>query len=256
MRVIVVDDENIILQMEANMIKNILPQAQVEMFIGMDESIEFVRENAIDIAFLDINLEAGNGIKLAKALQEMYPQINIIFCTGYSEYSLEALELYCSAYLMKPITEEKIKAALKKLRYPISDKVERLYIKCFGNFEVTYNGTPIKFRYGKTKEMLAYLIDRKGAVLSIKEIMAAICEEDDKESFMRNVKADLINTFQLLGIDQILTQDRGKIGVKPEKIDCDYYDYLSGNKGSFRGEYMSQYSFAEGTLANIHDASL
>ena len=186
-----------------------------------------------------------------KKLQKQYPETNIIFCTGYSEYSLDALELYCSAYLMKPITEEKLKEALRRLRYPISEKVSKLYVQCFGNFEVLYENQSIKFRYGKTKELFAYLIDRGGAALSIKEIMAAICEKDDKESYMRNRKTDLINTFQLLGIDQVLMQERGNIGVKKEKIDCDYYDYLAGERDKFRGEYMSQFSFAEATLAQM-----
>lgn len=251
MNVIVVDDERLTLQMEGSMIQNLLPDAQVEIFSNMEDSQEYAKENPIDIAFLDINMEAGNGIELAKKLQIQYSETNIIFCTGYSEYSLDALELYCSAYLMKPITEEKLKEALIRLRYPVSEKVSKLYVQCFGNFEVLYENQPIKFRYGKTKELFAYLIDRGGAALSIKEIMAAICEKDDKESYMRNMKTDLINTFRLLGIDQVLMQERGKIGVKKEKIDCDYYDYLAGERDKFRGEYMSQFSFAEGTLAQM-----
>lgn len=249
MNVIVVDDERIILQTETIMIKKLLQDANVESFSNMEETLEYARNNSIAIAFLDINLEAGSGMKLARELQELYPEVNIIFCTGYAEYSLEALELYCSAYLMKPITEEKLEAAMKKLRYTVSNKVENLLVSCFGNFEVTYKGIPIKFKYGKTKQMFAYLIDRKGAVVSTKEIMAAICEDDEKESYMRNIKEDLINTFRLLGIEQALVQEWGKIGVNKDKIDCDYYDYLQGNKQRFHGEYMSQYSFGEETLA-------
>lgn len=251
MNIIVVDDESIILKMESAMIQNLLPDADVMAFSDMDVATEYAKNNAIDIAFLDINLEAGNGLKLAESIQKLYPEVNIIFCTGYSEYSLDALDMYCSAYLMKPITEEKLKSAIKKLRYPISDKVSYLYVKCFGNFEITYKGLPIKFKYAKTKELIAYLIDRKGAVLGIKEIMAAICEEDGKESYIRNIKADLINTFRLLGIDRVLIQERGKIGINKEYISCDYYEYLEGNRDKFNGEYMNQYSFGELTLAGL-----
>lgn len=251
MRIIVVDDERIILQMEASMVQNLLPEAQVEMFSDVEECLEYASNNYIDIAFLDINLEAGNGLELAKQLQKSYPKINIIFCTGYSEYSLDALELYCSAYLMKPISEDGLKNALLKLRYPVSEKIENFCVNCFGNFEILYKNKPVRFKYAKTKEMFAYLIDRKGAVLSVKEIMSAISEADYKESYFRNMKADLINTFRLLGIEQALVQDKGKIGINREKINCDYFDYLNGDKGKFHGEYMSQYSFGEATLANM-----
>lgn len=249
MNVMVVDDERIILQTETIMIRKLLQDAKVESFSNMEDALGYARSNSVAIAFLDINLEAGSGMKLARELQDMYPEVNIIFCTGYAEYSLEALELYCSGYLMKPITEEKLKGALRRLRYGVSEKVENFVVNCFGNFEVTYNGTPVKFKYGKTKQLFAYLIDRKGAVVGIKEIMAAICEDDEKESYIRNLKADLINTFRLLGIDQVLVQEWGKIGVNKDKINCDYYDYLQGNKQKFHGEYMSQYSFGEETLA-------
>ena len=251
MQVIVVDDENVILQTETAMIRSILPKATVEAFSSMEEAMTYVTDSPVDIAFLDINLEAGDGLELAKKLQELYPQVNIIFCTGYSEYSMEALELYCSAYLMKPITEAKLKKALEKLRYPVREAAEGLYVRCFGNFDVLFNGEPVRFKYGKTKELLAYLVDRCGAVLGIRELMAAIFEEDDKESYMRNIKADLVGTFRSLGIENVLVQKRGQIGVNTEKLHCDYYDYLNGKSKNFRGEYMAQYSFAEATLARL-----
>lgn len=190
MNVMVVDDERIILQTETIMIRKLLQNAKVESFSNMEDALDYARNNSVAIAFLDINLEAGSGMKLARELQDMYPEVNIIFCTGYAEYSLEALELYCSGYLMKPVTEEKLKGALRRLRYGVSEKVENFVVNCFGNFEVIYNGTPVKFKYGKTKQLFAYLIDRKGAVVGIREIMAAICEDDEKESYIRNLKAD------------------------------------------------------------------
>lgn len=251
MNVIIVDDENLILQMETSIVKKVLENANVESFFNMKDALEYAKNTQIDIAFLDINLEVGSGLELAKKLQKLNEKVNIIFCTGYSEYSLDALELYCSAYLMKPLTKDKVIKALKKLRYDVSEKDKDLFIRCFGNFEAFYKGEPIKFKHKKTKEMLAFLIDRNGALLSFKEIMVGIFEEDGKDSYLRNLKSDLIMTFGLLGLENIFAQDWGKIGVIPDKINCDYYDYLNGDKDKFKGEYMSQYSFAETTFANL-----
>ena len=99
--------------------------------------------------------------------------------------------------------------------------------------------------------MLAYLIDRSGAMLSNRDIMAVLFEKDDKESYMRNIKADLVATFRTLGIEDSLVLEWGKIGIKVENLHCDYYDYLNGKKDAFHGEYMTQYSFAEATLARL-----
>lgn len=248
MNVVVVDDERLVLTAETSAIKRVLPDADVQSFQKSRDAVQYAKDNKIDIAFLDINIKGVTGLQLAEKLQAYNPNINIIFCTGYSEYSLEAHDLYCSAYLMKPVTDEKLIKALENLRHPLSKKLKGLRVQCFGNFEVYMNGEPIKFKNKKTKELFAYLIDRHGATASTKEIMTALYEENDKESYIRNLRADLNHTFDELGLSKALVHSGGDVGVNIEKIDCDYYDYLDGNKSLFRGEYMSQYSFVEKTL--------
>lgn len=248
MNVIVVDDERIVLAAETAAVKRGLPDADVYSFQKANEAITFAEETKIDIAFLDINIKGITGIELAKKLQKTNPKINVVFCTGYSEYSLDAHELYCSAYLMKPITDEKLNKALDNLRYPVSRKIKGLKVKCFGNFEAYIDGSPIKFKHKKTKELFAYLIDRCGATVSTKEMMTVLYEEGSKESYVRNLRSDLNNTFVSLSIGDVLVRNGGDIGVNEKIIDCDYYDYLDGNKSLFHGEYMSQYSFTEETL--------
>lgn len=251
MNAIVVDDERIILTTEAKKITRVLPDATITPFQNAREAITYAEQTKVDIAFLDINMLGMTGLELAEKLSSFNPKINIIFCTGYSEYSLDALDMYCSGYLMKPITEEAIQKALSKLRYPIDDEQKLIKVQCFGNFDVFKDGQPVKFKNSKTKELFAYLIDRKGATISTKEMVVALFEDDDKVSYVRNLRADLHDTFDALGVGDVLLREGNNIGVDVKKIDCDYYDYLAGNKGLFKGEYMSQYSLGEDTLAQL-----
>lgn len=248
MNVVVVDDERIVLSAETLAIKRVIPDASIHSFQKVNDAIQFAERNKVDIAFLDINIKGITGIELAKKLQSSNPRINIIFCTGYSEYSLDAIELYCSDYLMKPITDEKIQRALDNLRFPLSEKIKGLKVQCFGDFEVYKDGIPIKFRHKKTKELFAYLIDRNGATISTKEMAVALYESDGKESSVRNLRSDLNSTLVELGLGDVLVRNGADIGVDAKMIDCDYYDYLDGQKNLFNGEYMSQYSFSENTL--------
>lgn len=248
MKILVVDDEPIALRKLIRLINEAEPSAECESFNFAEDALGFIKTTKIDIAFLDIQMQDMNGLKLAEELQKDNPKINIIFCTGYSEYSLDAHNLFCSAYLMKPITDEKIAKALENLRYPVSSKLAGLFVQCFGNFEVYKDGTPIKFKHKKTKELFAYLIDRRGASVSTKEIMAVLYEENDRESYVRNLRADLNNTFEMLGLSEALVHSGGDVGVNQKQIDCDYYSFLDGQKELFQGEYMTQYSFAEKTL--------
>ena len=67
-------------------------------------------------------------------------------------------------------------------------------------------------------------------------------------TYLSKVKKDLLNTLKQAGVDDCLKISWGKYSVIPDKIVCDYYDYLNGNPEGVRaynGEYMSQYSWGE-----------
>ena len=100
----------------------------------------------------------------------------------------------CSAYLLKPITEEKIRNAAANLRYPVFDE-KRVELRCFGNFEAFCDGSPIQFKYNRTKELLAYLTDRNGTRCSMKERSAVLFENDQHRSYMYQIRLDLVNTL-------------------------------------------------------------
>jgi len=78
-----------------------------------------VRENSCEIAFLDIKMRGMTGIELARQLKDIQGDINIIFVTGFSEYSLNAFRLYASDYLLKPATPDAVRQALGHLRTPV-----------------------------------------------------------------------------------------------------------------------------------------
>lgn len=250
-QVIVVDDERIILTVEAAVVRKVLPNAEIAAFRSAEDAMAYAADRQIDIAFLDINMEGYTGLELAKILQAGNPKCNIIFCTGYAEYAIDAYSLYAGAYLMKPISEEAVAEAVSKLRFPIQEKQHRIRIQCFGSFEAYCDEAPIRFKYVRTKELLALLIDRRGALLNSNEIMAAIFGDEMKDSYVRNLKADLATTFQRLGVEDVLILQKGLIGIRRELVECDYYAYLDGEKNLFHGEYMTQYSFGEETLGYL-----
>ena len=63
-----------------------------------------------------------------------------------------------------------------------------------------------------------------------------------------SVAQDLLDTFDGAGCGQVIVHQRGKLAIDPAQIDCDYYDWRDGRSRAvnlYRGEYMSQYSWAE-----------
>lgn len=250
MNILLVDDEMPALNELNDAVREAMPDSTIYDFSKASEAMEFIKTTQIDIAFLDINMRFMDGITMAKKINELYPMCNIIFCTGYTEYALEAHDVYCSGYLLKPVSCEKVKEALKHLRYlpPLENK--RIEIKCFGNFDVLCDDKPIAFKYKKTRELLAYLVDRNGAEVTTQEIMAIIFDKPN-ESYFSNLRLDLINTFKNLGVSEVIYSKYGRMSLQRNNIKCDYFDYLDGKNNLFHGEYMSQFSFAEETKASL-----
>lgn len=250
MNVIMVDDELLNLENLEYVVGKVLPNAERTCFQKASRVLPYAQSHQIDIAFLDINMRGIDGITIAKIIQDQWPKANIIFCTGFSEYAIDALNLNCSGYLMKPVTEEKVRDAVKHLRFPVEPD-KRVSIRCFGNFEVLCDGKPIGFKYNRTKELLAYLVDRNGISVSLKEMAAVLFEDDQHRSYMYQIRLDLVNTLVELGVDDILVQSRGYLGIDREKVSCDYFDYLDKKITPPVQEYMTQFSFSEATYASI-----
>lgn len=258
---IAVDDEKLARERLVTIVKNAVDGCEVESFSGGNAAFEYAQNNHVDVAFLDIEMRGMNGIELAKKLKAHDPKINIIFVTGYSEYALESYALHASGYLQKPVTEEAVRNEISQLRYPIEyDNKEKgkIFAKCFGNFEVFCNDEPMKFERAKTKELFAYLIDRRGAAISVAEICSVLWEDDDDDkkvaSYCRNLVADLTNTLKKYGHSEVFNKAKNAYSVAVDSICCDYYDYLADDANAVRafcGEYMSQYPWGEYTLANM-----
>ena len=117
--IILVEDEPVILTGFVHILNDALPEAQIFGFREGAEALSFAAANRIAVAFLDVELSGESGLELAKKLLDINPRTNIIFLTGHTEYTAEALNMHCSGYLLKPLTGEKIQHEMAYLRYPV-----------------------------------------------------------------------------------------------------------------------------------------
>ena len=248
MKVLLVDDEELQLIRIENIIKKLMPNEEILSYTNPNKAYEDNIDNKIDIAFLDIEMPQINGITLAKRLKKHNPEINIIFCTAYDNYAVNAYNIHASGYVLKPANENKIKAELEALRYkPENLNVERLLqVKCFGSFEVFKDGVPLKFHRQKSKELFAYLVDREGVSINMNELNAILWDED-KNSYLRNLISDIQDTLKEVGASDVFVKRHNECFVDMSKIYCDAYEYKNNNPDAirmYRGEYMIQYPWA------------
>lgn len=259
MNIIAVDDEKLALDVLVDSIRKTAPDDRVTGFRRPAEALDFLRENICGVAFLDIKMRGMTGLELARQLKDVQGDINIVFVTGYSEYTMDAFRLYASDYLLKPATPEAVRQALEHLRTPVRpEQKKRVRFQCFGNFEVFVDNRPLVFSRARAKEVLAYLVDRKGASVTMGELMTVIWEDgvdsSSRQSNLRNLIADLKSVLSDAGAGDILLKSRNSIAIDCALADCDYYDFLNQIPyavNAYHGEYMAQYSWAEITTATL-----
>lgn len=261
MKILAVDDERLGLEILVETIKEAEPEAEIVSFRSPLKALEYVKENDFYIAFLDIMMPKMTGIELAQNIKIIKPSAHIVFATGFDEYMGAAFNLHANGYVQKPVTAEKVKAeieAIKLLNGPVKESKNDsngLKFQCFGNFECFFNDTPVHFKYDKTKEVLAYIVSRRGALCSNAEIMLNVWDDDaDHESYLRGIRKDMVDCFKDLGLPELIVVQRGKIGVNTAQVKCDFYDFMAGDAvaiNSYQGEFMSQYSWSEITNAEL-----
>ena len=215
------------------------------------------RGEALSYAFLDIQMRGMSGIEVARQLKALHPKVAIFFCTAYSDYAMDAFGLCAKGYLLKPVMAEDIERVLDEMVEGWSDACDppakEIRIQTFGNFGVFLNNTMLTFEREKAKELLAYLVDRHGSPVTTEQI-AIILWEDVYDRKLKNkttaVISSLRSTLRKNGLESILIKTWNNLALDVTKVKCDAYDFEKGDQlaiDSFRGEYMSNYSWAEVT---------
>jgi two-component SAPR family response regulator len=126
-------------------------------------------------------------------------------------------------------------------------------VQCFGNFDVFLpNGEHVRFERSRSKEIFAYLVHRQGTSCTIKELAAALFEDEPydakQQNYMQQLTHALMKSLRAVGAEETVVKGFNALAVNPELIDCDYYRFKeldAGAVNSFQNEYMSQYSWAE-----------
>lgn len=251
MNFLAVDDEAFALEDLKRALAEAAPDSRITGFSNPGQALEYIQYNRIDTAFLDTELGSMNGLILAKKLKDIQPDIRIVFVTSHEQYALGAFRIHASGYLLKPITAG---AILEELTFLYGEHVTRkkVRIQTFGGFEVYVEGKPLYFGRSKAKELLAYLVDKRGGSVTNGDASAALWEEKEnskaQKSYYRIVVSQLRGTLREAGIENILVKGHNSLAIIPELLDCDSYRFLDGEPqaiNSYRHNYLPGYHWAE-----------
>lgn len=250
MRFLLADDEKIMLEQLKDILAELRPEAEICAFSWPLDALAAAEKQRMDIAFLDIEMGGMNGLRMAAELKKSNPDIHIIFVTGFSQYAVDAFQIHASGYLLKPVKAEDVARELTFL-YEKKEPRSHIRVQMFGGFEIYVDGEPVKFGRTKAKELLAYLIDCRGASVTTAQAYAALYGDavhPSSTGYFRNIVRELKVSLKNAGIERILKRNFNSLSIVPEELDCDYYHFLEGDPAAvnlYRNNYLPQYSWAE-----------
>jgi len=100
-RCIAIDDEPLALKQIGTYISKTPFLESVALCSNAFDALKYVREDPVDLLFVDINMPDLNGLDFVRSLEKKIP---VIFTTAYSEYAIDGFQVDALDYLLKPIS--------------------------------------------------------------------------------------------------------------------------------------------------------
>lgn len=115
MKVLVIEDEIPAQEELVRILRKHFPNIEIVDIIGsVRDSVEWLRNNTADLIFMDIQLLDGCCFDIFDVVEVRIP---IIFTTAYDQYALKAFKVNSVDYLLKPVDEDELVAAVRKMDY-------------------------------------------------------------------------------------------------------------------------------------------
>ncbi|EJL61149.1 LytR/AlgR family response regulator transcription factor [Flavobacterium sp. CF136] len=109
---LIIDDEPLAINVIKNYLEPIENFELIDTFSNPIEGLNFLKNNKVDLIFLDINMPVLDGINFIKSLEN--PPL-LIITSAYSQFAIETYELDVLDYLVKPIEFSRLMKALNKV---------------------------------------------------------------------------------------------------------------------------------------------
>ncbi len=121
---LIVEDEPLLAAGLRDKLSRLWPELEiVDMAAEGRQALRLARETRPDIAFLDIRLPGMSGLEVAAALPA---HTKVVFVTAYDEFAVEAFRAAAVDYLLKPVSDERLAATIRRLRSTESQNREQL----------------------------------------------------------------------------------------------------------------------------------
>lgn len=212
MTCIIIDDEPLAVDLLESYASKIEDLEVIGTFNNALDALKVLREQPVDVLFLDIQMPEITGIEFKKIISK---DIKVIFTTAYSEYALESYDLDAVDYLLKPITFQRFLKAVEKLNTKTvttasteAEKNDYLFVK------TEYRHQKISFSdilYLKGLSDYVAIQTKDSKVLTLQNM------KDFEKSLPKN-KFIRVHKSYIVALEQIEFIERNRIVIEGEYI--------------------------------------
>lgn len=195
LRILIIEDEKPAQEYLGRLIVRLEPNATILAKIdSIKSSVEFLRNNSVDLIFMDIQLSDGISFRIFDQVEVVSP---IIFTTAYDSYAINAFKVNSIDYLLKPVDENELRISLdkfKKLSRPVTNM----------DMELLINALQSKDRLYQER----FVVHRGERMMSVPVDQIAYFEGEDRYVYL--VKKDgskFIVDYRLSDLEKILNPE-------------------------------------------------
>lgn len=229
---IIIDDEPLAAELLASYARKTLFLNLIGVFNSAVEGIKVIRENRVDLIFLDIQMPELSGLEFAKILPK---ETKIIFTTAFSQYAVDGYKANAVDYLMKPVSYDDFLAGSNRA------------LEWFRSVRQSENASDDRFIFVKSEYKLVkimfddilyieglkdyvkiYLTDGRDPVMSLMN-MKKIEESLPKPEFMRIHRSYIVHMRKIEGIDRFRVVIGNAILPISDSYKTTIQDYLDGH---------------------------
>lgn len=214
MKAILVDDDLLTLKYLTRLLKEYEGLNIIGTYTDAFVARTTILKEKPSIVFLDIEMPKLNGIELAEQLQQLLPNIQIVFVTSFENYAVKAFELNATDYLVKPVQQSRLKETLRRLHirqenntHPsnLSDSVNQICTFGSLSFTRTMNTTKtleVRWRTSKARGVFIFLLLHRSGYVNKNRLLEVFWPEFDREKGLTQLYSTIYHIRKTLSTIQ------------------------------------------------------
>ncbi|MBE5940408.1 MAG: response regulator [Lachnospiraceae bacterium] len=218
---IIVDDSQICMEMLLDVCKNRF-SLNLKGFTEPIDALKYTETNCVQLAFLDIDMPAVNGIDLGQLLRNINPDIILIYISSKKESCFDAMLIKADGFIPKPFHVYDIEYAVNRAVVLATNQNHYICGELADTFKLIIGQNVVHFSNSRSNDLLALCTAREGQPVSTEEAIKTLWPDrivDDKtKRLYRKVTSNIRDTLREYTDTEIFCTARGCCYINPKNI--------------------------------------